>query len=83
MIAGGVDTGIKTPRRVRRESANLSAGGEPYQLKRGDCAKAHYRDEWALLVKDPSVLAYMPRQSLARKLLEAARIIGELRKSAA
>lgn len=73
------DTDVPRQRQVRGPGAQLSGGAEPYQLLRGDCARVKLRDEWALMVKDASVLAYLSRVQLARKLLEAAKLIGELR----
>jgi len=77
-----IDTEARQRRSVQCVSPQLSGGEEPYHLRPGDCARVKYRDEWALIVNDPSMLGYMPRQALARKLLEAAHLIGELRKAA-
>jgi len=79
MSAGGSSNDVPRRRLVQGHGPQLSGGTEPYQLRRGDCARVKLRDEWALIVKDASVLAYLSRVQLARKLLEAAKLIGELR----
>lgn len=76
MMAGGQDTSVKQRRLVQRASPQLGGAEEPYALRRGDCARApRCRDEWALMLADPSVLHFMSRRTLTQKLLEAAKLL--------